>query len=99
MMIFVYEIRYIDKLRLIPVTECPKTRTIATAFNNVNERNVMRLYRRLIRNGNMPKLDNLKDGNFRITYLALSDGLKYDPYYKGGTWYVEEGVFKHDYTR
>ena len=54
MMIFAYEIRYIDKRRLIPVTECPKTRTIATAFNNVNECNVMRLYRRLIRNGNMP---------------------------------------------
>ena len=96
MMIFVYEIRYIDKRRLIPVTECPKTRTIANAFNNGNECNVMRLYRRLIRNGNIPKLDNPKDGNFRITYLALSDGLKYDPYYKGGTWYVVEGVLMHD---
>ena len=99
MIIFVYEIRYIDKRRLIPVTERPKTQTTATAFHNVDECNVSRHYHRLIRNGNMPKLDNLKDGNFRITYLALSDGLKYDPYYKGGTWYIEEGVFKHDDTR
>lgn len=98
MMLFVYEMRYIDKRRLIPATECPKTRTIATAFNNVNEDSVMRLYRRLIRNGNMPQLDNLKDGDFRITYLALPDGLKYDSYYKGGTWYTEKGVFKHDDT-
>lgn len=98
MMLFVYEMKYVDKRKLIPVTESPKTRTIATVIDNVTEVEVNRLYHCLIKRGNMPQLDNLKDGNFRITYLALPDGLKYDPYYKGGTWYTEKGVFKHDDT-
>lgn len=98
MMLFVYEMKYADKRKLIPVTESPKTRTIATAIDNVTEVEVNRLYHRLIKRGNMPQLDNLKDGNFRITYLALPDGLKYDPYYKGGTWYTEKGVSNRDDT-
>ena len=96
MMVFVYELRYVDKRRLVPATECPKTRTIATAINGVTKNDVKRLYNRLKRSGNMPQMEHLKDGNYRIMYMALPNGLKYDPFYKGGTWYKGRSVFNCD---
>lgn len=96
MMVFVYELKYVDKRKLVPVTECPKTRTIATAINEVTENDVKCLYNRLKRNGNMPKMERLKNGNYRIMYMALPDGLKYDQFYKGGTWYRGRSVFSRD---
>ena len=35
MIFFVYELKYVDKRKLVPVTECSKTRTIATAVNSL----------------------------------------------------------------
>lgn len=96
MMVFVYELKYVDKRKLVPVTECPKTRTIATAVNGVTENDVKRLYNRLKRSGNMPQMEYLKDGNCRVQYMALPDGLKFDPFYKGGTYYIKRSVFDRD---
>ncbi len=96
MMLFVYELKYADKRKLVPVTECPKTRTIATVINEVTENDVKRLYNRLKRSGNMPQMEHLKDGNYRIMYMALPNGLKYDPFHKGGTWYRGRSVFNCD---
>lgn len=71
MMVFVYELKCVDKCKLVPATECPKMRTIATAINGVTKDDVRRLYNRLKRSGNMPKMEHLKDGNYRIMYMAL----------------------------
>ena len=95
-MVFVYELKYVDERKLVPVTECPKTRTIATVVNGVTKNDVKRLYNRLKRSGNMPQMEYLKDGNYRIQYMALSDGLKFDPFYKGGTYYRKRSVFDRD---
>lgn len=96
MMVFVYELKYADKHKLVPVTECPEMRTIATVVNGVTENDVKRLYNRLKRNGNMPQMEYLKNGNYRIQYMALPDGLKFDPFYKGGTYYRKRSVFDRD---
>ena len=95
-MVLVYELKYVDKRKLVPVTECPKTRTIATAVNGVTENDVKRLYNRLRRSGNMPQMEYLKDGNYRIQYMALPNGLKFDLFYKGGTYYRKRSVFDRD---
>lgn len=96
MIVFVYELKYVDKRKLVPVTECPKTRTIATAVNGVAENDVKRLYNYLKRSGNMPQMEYLKDGNYRIQYMASPNGLKFDPFYKGGTYYRKRSVFDYD---
>ncbi len=98
MMVFVYELKYVDKRKLVPATECPKTRTIATAINGVTQNDVKRLYNRLVRRGNMPQMEHLKDGNYRIMYMALPKKVKYDPYYKGGRHYTGRSVFDHNDT-
>lgn len=98
MMVFAYELKYVDKRKLVPATECPKTRTIATAVNGVTENDVKRLYNRLKRRGNMPQMEHLKDGNYRIMYMALPNGLKFDPFYKGGTYYRGRSLFDRDDT-
>lgn len=97
-MVFVYELKYVDERKLVPVTECHKTRTIATVVNGVTENDVKRLYNRLKRSGNMPQMEYLKDGNYRIMYMALPNGLKFDPFYKGGTYYRGRSVFGSDDT-
>lgn len=97
-MVFVYELKYVDKRKLVPVTESPKTRTIATVINKVTGNDVKRLYNRLKRSGNMPQMKYLKDGNYRIMYMALPNGLKFDPFYKGGTYYSGRSVFYRDDT-
>lgn len=96
MILFIYELKYVDKRKLVPATECPKTRTIATVINGVTKNDVKRLYNRLKRSGNMPQMEHLKDGNYRIMYMALPKKVKYDPYYKGGTWYTGRSVFDRD---
>lgn len=96
MMLYVYELKYVDKRKLVSATECPKTRTIATVINKVTENDVRRLCNRLKRSGNMPQMEHLKDGNYRIMYMELPNGLKYDPFYKGGTWYRGRSVFNRD---
>ena len=98
MMVFVYELKYVDKRKLVPATECPKTRTIAAAVNGVTENDVKRLYNRLKRRGNMPQMEHLKDGNYRIMYMALPNRLKFDQFYKGGTYYKGRRVFDRDDT-
>lgn len=98
MMVFVYELKYVDKRKLVPVTECPKTRTIATAVNRVTENDVKRLYNRLKRSGNMPRMEHLKDGNYHIMYMALPNGLKFDSFYKDGVYYRGRSVFDRDDT-
>ena len=97
-MVFVYELKYADKRKLVPVTESPKTRTIATVINKVTGNDVKRLYNRLKRSGNMPQMEHLKDGNYRIMYMALPNGLKFDSFYKGGTYYKGRRVFDRDDT-
>ena len=98
MIVFVYELKYVDKRKLVPVTESPKTRTIATVINKVTGNDVKRLYNRLKRSGNMPQMEHLKDGNYRIMYMALPNGLKFDPFYKGGTYYRGRSLFDRDDT-
>jgi hypothetical protein len=97
-MVFVYELKYVDKHKLVPVTETPKTRTIATVINKVTGSDVKRLYNRLKRSGNMPQMEHLKDGNYRIMYMVLPNGLKFDPFYKGGAYYRGRSVFDRDDT-
>lgn len=97
-MVFVYELKYVDKRKLVPVTESPKTRAIATVINKVTGNDVKRLYNRLKRSGNMPQMKHLKDGNYRITYIALPNGLKFDPFYKNGVYYRGRSVFDRDDT-
>lgn len=96
MMVFVYELKYVDKRKLVPATECPKTRTIATVVNGVTENDVKRLCNRLKRRGNMPQMEHLNDRNYRIMYMALPNRLKFDPFYKGGTYYRKRSVFDRD---
>lgn len=95
-MVFVYELKYADKRKLVPVTESPKTRTIATVINRVTGNDVKRLYNRLKQSGNMPQMEHLKDGNYRIMYMALPNGLKFDQFYKCGTYYRGRSVFYRD---
>lgn len=97
-MVFVYELKYVDKRKLVPVTESPKTRTIATVINKVTVSDVKHLYNCLKRSGNMPQMEHLKDGNYRIMYMALPNGLKFDSFYKGGTYYRGRSVFDRDDT-
>lgn len=96
MILFVYELKYVDKRRYVPVTESPKTRTIATAIKGVTGADINRLYRYLTRKGCMTEMEQLKDGNYRVMYMALPDGLKFDPFYKGGTYYRGRSVFDCD---
>lgn len=98
MVAFIYELEYVDKRKFVPVNEVPKIRTIATVINGVTWTDINRLYHRLTLKGCITNIRILKDGNYRIQYMSLPDGLKFDPFYKNGMYYRGRSVFDRDDT-
>lgn len=96
MILHLYELRCIDNRETVPVAEPVKQKMIAMSKNISGIGLAFKIFKRLGVSGLKPKMTVLKNGDARIMYTALPDGLKFDPYYKGGTYYRGKDVFYDD---
>lgn len=96
MILYLYELQYIDNRETVPATEPVKQKKIAMSKNISGIGLAFKVFNRLGVSGFKPKMTILENGNVRIMYTALPDGLKFDPYYKGGTYYRGKDAFHND---
>lgn len=96
MILYLYELQDIDNRKTVPVGEPVEQKMIAMSKNIYGIKLAFKIFNRLGLDGLMPKMTILEDGNVRIMYTALPKGLKFDPYYRGGTYYRGKDVFHND---
>lgn len=96
MILHLYEVQYIDNRETVPATDIVRTKKIAMSKIISGQEQVIKYLRFLAQNGYNPMMKVLSSGDIRIFYTALPSGLKYDKYYKGGTYYRGKDVFHND---
>lgn len=96
MILYLYELQDIDNRETVPANEPVEQKKIAMSKNISGIGLAFKIFKRLGLDGLMPKMTILENGNVRIMYTALPNGLKFDPYYRGGTYYRGKDVFHND---
>lgn len=96
MILHLYEVQYIDNRKTVPATDTVRTKKIAMSKIISGQEQAIKCFCFLTQNGCNPMMKALGSGDIRIFYTALPSGLKYDKYYKGGTYYRGKDVFHDD---